>query len=135
MKNGEVLNLYETLERLSKNYELKFNVRVGYIMARNKEKLRQEAIIIYDQRRKIIMEHGTLDKDNNIIVDKQYIDETNQKINELMEIENPIKIDLVPPDEFENNMMNLTDIEGLIPMIMPFMFTGPAIYRDEKTPE
>lgn len=134
MKNGEVLSLYETLERLSKDYELKFNVRVGYIMARNKEKLRQEAIIIYDQRRQIILEHGTFDKDNNIIVDKEYIDETNRKINELMEIENHVEIDLVSPDEFDNNMMSLSDIEGLIPMLMPIMFTGPAIY-DEKTPE
>ena len=67
MKNGEVLTLYETLERISRNKELKFNVKLGYIMARNKEKLRQEALIIYDQRRQILMEYGTFDKNGDII--------------------------------------------------------------------
>jgi hypothetical protein len=40
MKNGEVIELYETLKRLSENKNLKFNVKLAYIMARNKEKLR-----------------------------------------------------------------------------------------------
>lgn len=128
MKNGEVLSLYETLDRLSKDYELKFNVRVGYIMARNKERLRQEAIIIYDQRRRIIMEYGTIDG-NEITVPKEKIDEVNSKIDQLMEIENQVMVDLVAPDDFDENMLSIADIEGLMPMIKQVAFTGPTIYE------
>ena len=61
MKNGEVLELYETLQRISQNKDLKFNVKLGYAMTKNKEKLRQEATIIYNLRRDIIMEHGKVE--------------------------------------------------------------------------
>ena len=40
MKNGDILTAYETLLRLSSNPDLKFNVALGYTLARNKEKLR-----------------------------------------------------------------------------------------------
>ena len=133
MKNGEVLELYETLQRISQNKDLRFNVKLGYIMAKNKEKLRQEAILIYDMRRKIIMEHGQIDGED-IIVPKEYVDETNQKINELMDIENDVEIIQVSTGAFGEQELNLEDMEGLMNMIIPFSFTsGPII--QEKTPE
>lgn len=135
MKNGEVLTLYETLERISRNKELKFNVKLGYIMARNKEKLRQEALIIYDQRRQILMEYGTFDKNGDIIVPKDSIVDTNKKINELLEIENKVEIDCLPIDVFEEHELNMEDIEGLMPMLYVPIQTGPPIFEDEKTPE
>ena len=135
MKNGEVLTLYETLEKISRNKELKFNVRLGYIMARNKEKLRQEALIIYEQRRQILMEYGTFDKNGDIIVPKDSLADTNKKINELLEIENKVEIDLLPIDAFEEQEMNMEDIEGLMPMLYVPIQTGPPIFEDEKTPE
>jgi len=91
MKNGEILTLYETLNRLTENKDLKFNVSVGYILAKNKAKIKQEALIIYDLRRQIILEHGTIEN-SDIIVPKEYVNEVNQKINELMNIENDIQL-------------------------------------------
>ena len=135
MKNGEVLTLYETLEKISRNKELKFNVKLGYIMARNKEKLRQEALIIYEQRRQILMEYGTFDKNGDIIVPKDSLIDTNKKINELLEIENKVEIDCLPIDVFEEQEMNMEDIEGLMPMLYVPIQTGPPIFEDEKTPE
>lgn len=132
MKNGEVLELYETLQRISQNKELKFNVALGYAMAKNKEKLRQEATIIYGLRRDIIMEHGRIDG-KDIVVSNEYVDETNKKINDLMDIENDVKIILVPINAFDNLELNMEDIEGLMNMVQPFNFTGPPIL--EKTPE
>ena len=132
MKNGDVLTLYETLKRLSENKELKFNVKLAYIMARNKEKLRQEAILIYDMRRKIIMEHGRIDGED-IIVPKEYVNEVNQKINDLMDIENNVEIIQVPTGAFGDQELNLEDMEGLINMVFiePLVQTGPPIL--EKT--
>ena len=76
MKNGEVIELYETLNNLCNDSTLKLSVPVGYMFAKNKERLRQEAVVIYNERRKIIMEHGKLEGEN-IIVPKEFIDDVN----------------------------------------------------------
>lgn len=126
MKNGEVLELYETLQRISQNKELKFNIALGYTMAKNKEKLRQEVTIIYGLRRDIIMEYGRIDG-KDIIVPNEYVDEVNKKVNDLLEIENDVEITKVPIDLFENIELNIEDIEGLSGMIQPFEFVGTPI--------
>ena len=126
MKNGEVLELYETLQRIGQNKELKFSVALGYIMAKNKEKLRQEVTIIYGLRRDIIMEHGRIDG-KEIVVPNEYVDEVNKKVNDLLEIENDVEITKVPIDLFENIELNIEDIEGLSGMIQPFEFVGTPI--------
>ena len=132
MKNGEVIELYEALKRISENKDLKFNVKLAYIMAKNKEKLRQEAVLIYDMRRKIVMEHGQVNG-QDIIIPKEYVDEVNKKINELMDVENDVEIIQVPTSAFGDQELNLEDMEGLMNMIIPFVFTGPPIL--EKTDE
>ena len=131
MKNGEVIELYETLNNLCNDPTLRLSVPVGYIFAKNKERLRQEAIVIYNERRKIIMEHGTLDG-KDIIVPNEYIDEVNEKINELMELENDVQVQQIPIELLEHYEFGMKDIEGLMPIIEPFEFTGPPIL-EEKT--
>ena len=126
MKNGDVLQAYETLNRISENKDLKFNVALGYTIIKNKEKLRQEAVIIYKMRQDIIMEHGRLDG-KDIVVPNEYIDEVNKKINDLMEIENDVEITLIPIEWFDDVELNMEDIEGLSKIIQPFAFTGPPI--------
>lgn len=130
MKNGEVIELYETLQRISENKDLKFNVALGYTMARNKEKLRQEATIIYKMRRDIIMEHGQADG-KDITVPAEYVDEVNKKINDLMEIENDIQLTQVPIELFNDIELNMEDIEGLSGMIQAFEFTGLPIVQEK----
>lgn len=132
MKNGDVITAYETLKRLSENRELKFGVAVGYLLAKNKEKLRQEAALIYKMRQDIILEHGRLDG-KDIIVPNEYLDQVNAKIEELMNIENDVELTQIPIEMLEHYELNMEDIEGLKEMIIPFTFTGPAIL--EKTEE
>lgn len=132
MKNGDVITAYETLNRLSENRDLKFEIAVGYLLAKNKEKLRQEASLIYKMRQDIILEHGRPDG-KNIVIPKEYIDETNEKIEELMNIENDIKLIQIPIDMLEHYELNIEDIDGIKEMIIPFTFTGPTIL--EKTDE
>lgn len=132
MKNGDVITAYETLNRLSENRDLKFEIAVGYLLAKNKEKLRQEASLIYKMRQDIILEHGRPDG-KNIIVPSEYLDETNEKIEELMNIENDIKLIQIPIEKLEHYELNIEDIDGIKEMIIPFTFTGPAIL--EKTDE
>lgn len=126
MKNGEVLELYETLQRISWNKELKLSVALGYTMAKNKEKLRQEATIIYGLRRDIIMEHGRVEG-KDIVVPNEYVDEVNKKVNDLMDIENDVEVTKVPIDLFDNIELSIEDIEGLSGMIQPFEFVRTPI--------
>ena len=128
MKNGEILTLYETLKRLTENKELKFNVMAGYILAKDKEILKQEAILIYKMRQDIIMEHGKFEG-NDIIVSQEYIDEVNQKINELMEIENEIELRQISLDLIKNVNLNLEDMEGLVPLLYDLEFTSEPVYN------
>lgn len=122
--------MYETLTRIGNDPDLKFSVALGYTMAKNKEKLRQEAVIIYQMRRDIILEHGEPDG-KDIVVPNEYVDEVNRKIDELMEIENDVQIMQVPVDLFDTIELNMEDIEGLSGMIQPFDFTGPSIYEEK----
>lgn len=131
MKNGDVLAAYETLQRISSDPNLKFNVALGYMLAKNKEILRQEAVIIYNMRREIIMEHGKIDE-NEITVPSEYVDEINQKIDDLMNIESDVKIKLIPIDLLDKYELNMEDIEGLKELIQPFGFTEYSII-EEKT--
>lgn len=130
MKNGDIITAYETLKRLSENKELKFNVTLGYLLAKNKEKLRQEAMIIYNIRKDIIMEHGTIDG-NDIIVHKEFLDEVNQKIEDLMNIENDIQVTQIPIEMLKHYELNMEDIEGLSGMIQPFEFTESLIVQEK----
>jgi hypothetical protein len=91
-------------------------VKLGYVMAKNKEKLRQEATIIYGLRRDIIMEHGKVEG-KDIVVPNEYVDEVNKKVNDLMDIENDVEIILAPIDAFEDLELNMEDIEGLTRMV------------------
>lgn len=63
------------------------------------------------------MEYGTKDKNGDIVVLKENIDEVNQKINELMNIDNLVDIIKIPFEDIEDYEMNIEDIEGIQYMI------------------
>ena len=119
IKNDDVLILYETLTRLIENKELKFNVITGYIMAKNKAVLEPIATLIYNMRRDTVLEYGTSDGEE-IQIPKEKIDELNQKIEDLMNVENDVDITQVSIHSFEENKLALEDIVGLTYMIKPF---------------
>lgn len=122
MKNSDIITLYETLNRITEDKDLKFNVTIGYAMAKNKEALREAVVIIYDKRREIIMEHGEA-KDGEITVPKEYVEELNDKINELLNIDTPVDLIMLPVNTFDKYELNLEDMEGIMHMIQPFNFT------------
>ena len=119
IKNDDVLILYETLTRLIENKELKFNVITGYIMAKNKAVLEPIATLIYNVRRDTVLEYGTSDGEE-IQIPKEKIEELNQKIEDLMNVENDVDITQVSIHSFEENKLPLEDIVGLTYMIKPF---------------
>ena len=114
MKNGEILNLYEALTQLT---EQKFNVKVSYLFAKNKQVLKSDAQLIYETRQKILLEYGTVEENGDIIIPREKIDEVNQKINELMEVETSVGIDKMPLDWLDNYELSIDCIEALMPML------------------
>lgn len=68
-------------------------------------------------RQKILMEYGTKDKNGDIVVLRENIDEVNQKINELMDIDNLVDIIKISFEDIENYELNIEDIEGIRYMI------------------
>lgn len=119
LKNADVLILYETLGRLMDNKELKFNVKVGYLMAKNKAALESIANLVYDMRREIVLTYGTSDGEE-IQIPKESIEELNSKVEELMNVENEVEIVQVPIKMLEKSEMSFEDIVGLTYMIQPF---------------
>ena len=129
IKNDDVLLLYETLQRLVEDKELKLNITVGYIMAKNKTTLEPIANLIYDTRRNIILEYGTTDGEE-VQIPKDKIDELNEKVVELMNIENDLDLIQVPIKMLEESKLNFEDIIGLTYMIQPFDISEILISDD-----
>jgi len=130
MKNGEILNMYETLVHITDDPTQKFNIKVSYIFAKNKEKLRPEAMLIYHARQQILLDYGTKDEDGTIIVQKENIEAVNSKINELMEIDSNIQIDLLCISDLEGYELRVDQVEALMPMLYEPIVTGPPIFEN-----
>lgn len=130
LKNADVLILYETLGRLMDNKELKFNVKVGYLMAKNKATLESIANLVYDMRREIVLTYGTSDGEE-IQIPKESIEELNSKIEELMNVENEVEIIQIPIEMLEKSEMSFEDIVGLTYMIQPFNSSEVVIPKEE----
>ena len=68
-------------------------------------------------RQKILMEYGTKDKDGDIVILKENIEEVSQKINELMDIENDVEVSMISLEDLEEYELNMEDIEAIQYMI------------------
>lgn len=133
MTNKEILKLNETLNRLMMNRDLKFNVRVGYLFAKNRALIQQDVQLIGDIRQKILREYGTVQDNGDIVVPKESFKMVQDKLDDLMNVEVELPLVEIPVDEFEEIELPLEDIDGLKPIIMDFMYTSGPIY--EKTEE
>ena len=134
MTNGEVLNLFETLERISRNKELKFKVSVGFLLAKNREILRPEAKIIYKMRQDIINEYAMPTNNGDYLIPKDKIDEVNEKINELMKLENDVRVWQISIDEFDGDgiELGLEDFNGLIHILYVPEYTSEPIEEKQE---
>lgn len=127
MKNGDILKLYETLSRLSEDKSLRFGVKIGYLLAKNKAAIRNDAMLIYSERQKIMLEYGDVQDNGDIIVKKELVNEVQAKLDELMNIDVNIQITPLYLPDLERYELNINDIEGLMPIIMEPIITGPPI--------
>ena len=117
MTNEELLRLYETLNRITNNKDLTFDIKLGYYFAKNKAAIRDEAILLYNTRQKLMLEYGELQDNGDIIIKKELVETVQKKLDEIMKIENNIQITPILISDFNKLQLPLEDIEGLMPIL------------------
>lgn len=127
MTNGELLKLYETLNRLTEDRERKFNVRLGYLLAKNKAMIKQDIQLIYDAKQKIIYEYGEPQENGDVIIPQDKIDTVQKKLDELLDINIDVPLIYIPIEDFNNYEFNLNDIDNLQPIILDLEYTSDDI--------
>ena len=112
------------------NRDLKFNVRVGYLFAKNRALIQQDVQLIGDIRQKILREFGTVQDNGDIVVPKESFKVVQDKLDDLMNVEIELPLVQIPVDEFEEIELPLEYIDGLKPIIMDFeiLLTSEPIY-------
>lgn len=119
MTNGEIIKLYNALSHISSDSSLKFNFTIGYALAKNLETIESEVKIILKLRQDIFNQFGTINEKGDMIIPKDQIETVTEKIDELMGMENPTKVLMIPFELLEetDNKLGLDDMAGLSYMI------------------
>lgn len=94
MKNGEIIQLLNGLDRLSR---VELPVKIAYGIKKNVKKLMEEYQVYDDQRRELVKKH------NNDEKSKDY----GKELRELLDIENDIEFHKVPESVFDGDF-NIT---------------------------
>lgn len=127
MTNEELLRLYETLNRITNNKEMTFDIKLGYYFAKNKAAIRDEAILLYNTRQELMLKYGELQENGDIIIKKDLVDVVQAKLDEIMKIETNVQVTPILITDFDKLQLSLEDIEGLMPILEEPWMTGPPI--------
>ena len=130
MTNSQLIQLYETLIRITTNTDLRFSVKIGYYLAKNKAAIREDALLLYNARSDLMREYGKIQDNGDIIVEQSQFSELQKKIDEILNIETNVQIFPIDVDELKEYQLNIEDIEGLMPILYEPLKTGPAIYEE-----
>lgn len=130
MKNGDLLKLYETLNRITSNSELRFSVKIGYLLVKNKASIREDAQLLYNERQKIMLRYGDLQENGDIIIPREKVNEATNALDELMNVDVNVNITEIDINDFHCEL-SAEDIEGLMPMLVEPIYTGEPILIDE----
>lgn len=128
MKNGEILKLYEVLSEIANDPNQKFNIKISYTFAKNREKIKSEAILIFKTRQNILLEYGKQEENGDIVIPRDKLDEVNNKINELMDLESGLQIDQLCLTDLEGYELGMEQVSALMPMLYEPIMTGPPIF-------
>ena len=108
MNNLEIFSLYDTLVTLSTKDDIKLPVKIGYICLKNKNLLEPYYKAINESRQQIIQEYIAEDEEGNLRVPEDKINEANQKLQEILDMEEENEIIL--------QKINISDISDPLPM-------------------
>ena len=117
MKNKEIFSLYEGLYEISQDKDLKFGIKVSYMMAKNKNLLEPYYNAIVDTRQKLLEKYGEAQDNGDWHVGKDKLEIFMGEWNAFMNIENFVNIEKIKIDSLEGEKIGVELTEKLLPII------------------
>lgn len=116
LSNEKLLNTTGALQYLNNT---KLPVKLAYAIRKNIQKINNEIKFYEEERQKLINLYGEkdkegnlkVDKNNNIPIKKEFLEEWNREISELLSIENEIDIHMIKLDVLLNSNCELSPAE------------------------
>lgn len=119
LKNEQIVELYEALEKITSDKEQVLSVGLAYKLLRAKQLLKEEAQLIYTLKKQIWLKYGTIDEDKQISIAKEQLQDVVTEISLLYGLEVDIDIPTVKLSELDGLGLNLEEIDGLKYIINP----------------
>lgn len=117
MKNKEIYHLYEGLYEISQDKEIKFDVKIAFALAKNKNLLQPIYDAIIDTRYRLLESCGEPKEDGDWKIPKEKVDEFTKKWKDFMDIDNFITLQHIKLDDIQNKEIGIDLIEKLLPII------------------
>ena len=118
LTNNQIYNYATDLMNNFSDKDLKLPIKINFYLQKNQLELLTLAQDIEKQRIDIVKEYGTLDEEtNNYIVPNDKITEATQKINELFDLTQDVKIYKVKLEDFGNIDFTPNQMKALLFMI------------------
>lgn len=119
MKNKEVYDLYEGLYEISQNQDLKFNIKLCYSFAKNKNILEPFYNAIIETRQRFLSKYGTPQENGDgWTVAKDRMDDFLKEWNDFMNIDNFVVLQHIKLEELEDEeKLGIDLMEKLLPII------------------
>lgn len=118
LTNNEIYNYTDGLMKNFSNQDLKLPIKINFYLQKNQLELLTLAQEIEKQRINIIQEYGTLNEETqNYNIPDNKIAEATQKINELFDLTQEVKIYKVKLEDFGNLELTAGQMQALLFMI------------------
>ena len=116
LTNNEIYSLYEGLNKIVQNKELKIPVKTSFYILKNIKELQNAYESLMDLRKEIILKYADQDGENYTIPAEK-IEAANMELTDLLIIENEVNIAKIKLSDIESLEIDLEDI-GSIMMII-----------------
>ncbi len=117
VKNLEIYNLYKSLSDLSCANDIKLSAKIGYICIKNKKIIEPYFQTIDESRINIIQNYLKEDEEGNLRVPEDKIKEANEKLQEILDIEEDVNIQKVNINDIQESLP-MDILTGLMPMLI-----------------
>lgn len=118
LTNNEIYNYADSIIKNFSNQDLKLPIKINFYLQKNQLELLTLAQEIEKQRINIIQEYGTLNEETqNYNIPDNKIAEATQKINELFDLTQEVKIYKVKLEDFGNLELTAGQMQALLFMI------------------
>lgn len=118
LTNNEIYNYADNIIKNFSNQDLKLPIKINFYLQKNQLELLTLAQDIEKQRIEIVQEYGTFNEETkNYDVPSDKIVEATQKINELFDLTQEVKIYKVKLEDFGNIDLTAGQMQALLFMI------------------